>query len=113
MEDFQNGPENFNNDSNNQPSKKKPNIILDILIGIGISAITYALLWYFVKLSIVGILFILVVNVFLIVKFFRTAYTAAATIILVFITPVVFFLLLLGACAIRGPVIVPSASLMR
>lgn len=110
MEDFPNGSENFDN----EPHKKKPNVILDILIGIGISALTYALIWYFVTLSaIVGVLFILVINGFLVVKFFRMAHEAAAITILVSITPAVLLLLLFGACAISGFGILPKVTPVR
>ncbi|WP_010681330.1 hypothetical protein [Acetivibrio cellulolyticus] len=108
MNDFQEGPDIFNADSDNNRSAgaKKPNVFLDILMGVGISAITYFLgrlipLTKFPSTIIALIYFILLgAFVFLTVKFFRTMHTAAAITMLVSVSPFIFSLLLIGACSI-------------
>lgn len=92
------------NDSNEM--RKKPSTVIQILIGLGISLLAYALTilpGYVVNNYPIAAIFdlvILVVFGFLIVRFFRTGYTAAAVTMLILITPALFILLLFGACAI-------------
>lgn len=88
---------------------KKQKTPYGILIGLGISAAAYFIIWLTLFLSlpnlaIVGIT-ILVVAVlgFIIVKFYRLKRMAAANTMLVLITPLLFFMLLFGACGLMGP----------
>lgn len=107
MNDFQAGPGNLNNDSNNNlPHLKKPNTILDLLMGLAISAAAYILIW-FVSTGMFPVIVIALVDFavlaafgFLIVKFFRTSHIAAAIIMLVLISPCILALLLWGACSV-------------
>ena len=114
MSDFKDDPSNLSNskdnsmDNNKLPQNKKPNTIIDLLIGAGISAIAYSLIW-FVSIgkfpgSVIALIdfIILAAFGFLTVKFFRKGHTAAAIIMLVLITPSILGLLLLGACMVIG-----------
>jgi hypothetical protein len=111
MTDFPEGSDNFDRDVDNIEPKanKKPNIILDLLMGVGISAAAYGLiitLLAYAKIlgSIKGIISFIILGafVFLTVKFFRTEHIAAATIMLVLILPCILFMMLFGACLFVG-----------
>lgn len=85
---------------------KKPNTWLDILMGLGISAAAYALIWFAStrRIPVIAValicLALLAVFGFLTVKFFRKAHTAAAVTMIILISPGVFALLLFGACSL-------------
>lgn len=92
MDDFQN---------------KTPNTWVDLLIGFGISAAAYALIWFasvgnFIPVSILVLVDLVIVAIlgFLIVKFFRTGHKPAAIIMLVLVSPGILSLLLFGACSL-------------
>jgi hypothetical protein len=93
-------------DKDNLQHTKKPNTFLDLLMGLVISAVTYAIIWfvsvgrYPMTISALVDFAILVAFGFLVVKFFRKAHTAAAIIMLVLISPGVLVLLLFGACSL-------------
>ncbi|HEY5586251.1 MAG TPA: hypothetical protein VIK78_17380 [Ruminiclostridium sp.] len=108
MNDFQEGSDNFNNsiDNSNPPPSKNPNTVLDVFMGIGISAIAYALTWFVFRgqynaMITVLIDFIIIAAFgFLTVRFFRTNHKVSAIIMLALISPVILNLLLLGACGL-------------
>ena len=93
----------------NESQVKKPNVWLDLLMGFGISAAAYAVVWIISSISVPMTVNVLVyfvtlgVFVFFIIKFFRMKHTAAAIIMLILISPVTFALILLGACALTLP----------
>lgn len=96
---------NDNLDNSNNTGKK-PETAIQILMGFGISLAAYALtigIAFFMKTvgatSIVAFV-IIALSAFLIVKFFRKGYKAAAITMLVLISPLIVFLLLFGACAL-------------
>ena len=95
-----------NNQDNSTNTKKKPETAIQILMGFGISMAVYAITFgfaYFTKTMVfTSILAFLMLALFgfLIVRFFRTGYRAAAITMLVFISPLIIFLLLFGACAL-------------
>lgn len=88
-------------DNQNKPSKA-----IQILIGIGISLVSYALtvgnLFITKSMVITSIiaLIVLALFAFLVVKFFRKGYRVVAITMLILITPQIFFLLFFGACSI-------------
>jgi hypothetical protein len=107
MNEFQEGPDKLNTESSDKPHQPgKPNTLLDLLIGTGISAAAYALIWFAStrRIPIIAIalicLVVLAVFGFLTVKFFRTAHTAAAVIMVILMSPGLFALLLFGACSL-------------
>lgn len=99
------------NQDNSNNTRKKPDTIIQILMGFGISFAAYVLtvgMTYFTgSMTITAIIacVILAMFGFLIVRFFRTGYKAAAITMLVFISPLIVFLLLFGACALT---LIPS-----
>ncbi|HEX9063348.1 MAG TPA: hypothetical protein VF941_24515 [Clostridia bacterium] len=107
MEEFPKGHDNFNHRfDDNQPNEKKPNVLLDILIGIGISVVAYALILFVSNgmlstgIAVLITLLTVAAYVFLIVKFFRTSHTAAAVVMIISISPAILVLLLWGACSV-------------
>jgi hypothetical protein len=94
------------NQDNSNNTGKKPETMIQILMGFGISLAAYALtigIGYLTKTmaatSIIGSI-ILALFAFLIVRFFRTGYKTAAITMLIFISPLIASLLLFGACAL-------------
>ncbi|HYE08792.1 MAG TPA: hypothetical protein VEF53_01285 [Patescibacteria group bacterium] len=96
------------NQNNSNNMENKPKTIIHILMGMGISVIAYALTIGIASvvntMAVTAIMAFIILGVFgfLIVRFFRTGYTAAAITMLIFISPLLVFLLLFGACAIVG-----------
>lgn len=106
MEEFPKGHDNFNHRFDDNQPPKGPNVLLDILMGIGISVAAYALMLFVSNgilstgIAVLIDLLAVAVYVFLIVKFFRTSHTAAAVVMIVFISPAILVLLLWGACSV-------------
>jgi hypothetical protein len=96
------------NPNNSNNLENKPKTIIQVLIGIGISVVAYALTIGIANVAntmiVTSIMAFIILGVFgfLIVRFFRTGYMAAAITMLFFISPLLLFLLLFGACAIIG-----------
>ena len=96
---------NDNQDNSNNTSKK-PETMIQILMGVGISLTAYFLtigIAYLAKtLGVTAIIAFAILTLFgfLIVRFFRTGYRAAAITMLIFISPLIVFLLVFGACAL-------------
>lgn len=96
----------MNTENNGEPTPKKPDPSKDLLIGAGISVLTYVVIWVLsiIKLPMTVMALmdgaILVAFGFLVVKFFRTNHTNAAVIMLVFISPGLLVLLLFGSCSL-------------
>jgi len=114
MSDIQNSMENSDNDKKNNgglSQGKKPGVWSDLLIGIGLPAIAYLVIWAasFTKTVYSGgiaafcDLVIIAVLSFLVVKLLRTDHKLAAVLILVLASPLVLGLLLFGACALLYP----------
>lgn len=94
------------NQDNSNNTEKKPGTLIQILIGFGISFAAYALtigiayLTNTIAVTSIIALAVLALLGFLIVRFFRTGYKAAAITMLIFICPLIIILLLFGACAL-------------
>ena len=94
------------NQDNSNNVEKRPETIMQVLMGFGISLAAYALtigIAFLSKtLAVTSIIAFLILSLsgFLIVKFFRIGYKATAITMLVFISPLIVFLLLFGACAL-------------
>jgi len=94
------------NQDNSSNTSKKPETMIQILMGLGISLSAYVLtigIAYFTKtMGVTSIIAFVIIALsgFLIVRFFRTGYKAAAMTMLIFISPLIIFLLLFGACAL-------------
>jgi type IV secretory pathway VirB6-like protein len=94
------------NQNNSNKDPKKAGAVVQILIGLGISLaayfLTFGLSSIFNTMGITAIIAFVILALFgfLIVKFFRTGYKAAAITMLIFISPLIILLLLLGACAL-------------
>lgn len=94
------------NVSANEPANvKKTNTLLDVLIGIGLSAVAYFSIWL---VTILGIPYIIKLLVYIIVlaafgfvsvKFLRKGHKPAGATMLIMISPVVLGLLIYGTCA--------------
>jgi len=118
MSDLQ-SPDNINNTDNNtieDPKKdsnldnpKKLNTFVEVLIGLGITALVYVIILFFtftaftnlyIQKAIIPLvdLLVLACAVLICVKLFRASYKVAAIIMLVLLSPLVLGLLLLGAC---------------
>jgi len=85
---------------------KKPDTLLDILIGVTISVIAYLIVW-FVSFGRIHITYfalidflVVAIAVFLIVKFYRIEHRAAATTMLVLMSPIVLVMLIMGSCGL-------------
>lgn len=106
MNDFQGGPDQYHYDpgDRNPPHHKKPNALLEMLMGIGISAVTYVLLWfastgrYPVAVKALADIVILAAFIFLTVKLLRNVHKIAAVTMLALISPGIFWMMLFGAC---------------
>jgi ABC-type multidrug transport system permease subunit len=92
------------NQDNSNNIEKKPSTIIQIINGTGISTIAYILIILIgsvanniVVLAITAFV-ILAFFAFLIVRFFRTGYKTTAITMLIFISPLLAFLFLFGAC---------------
>lgn len=94
------------NQDNSNNTEKRPETMIQILMGFGISLAAYvvtigiAFLSKTIGVTSIIAFIIIALSGFLIVKFFRTGYKAAAITMLVFISPLIVFLLLFGACAL-------------
>ncbi len=94
------------NQDNSNNLEKKPSTVIHILIGFGISIVAYALaigtsfLINSMVFTSITELILLALFAFLVVKFFRKGYKTIAITMLILITPLMFFLLFLGACTI-------------
>lgn len=94
------------NQNNTNNTENKPNTFIQILIGLGISFGAYVLtigissLFNTMAVTAMVAFVVLTLFAFLVVRFFRTGYKAAAITMLIFISPLIVLLLLLGACAV-------------
>lgn len=95
-----------NNQDNSNDTANKPGAMIQILMGFGISLVGYLLTIGIISLAntmvITAIIVFLVLAIFgfLTVRFFRIGYVATAITMLTFISPLIIFLLLFGACAV-------------
>lgn len=92
---------------NNRPEPKKPKPLLELAIGVGTSLIAYILISAVVSIgrfqvTVQALIAFLIVAAFgfITVKCFRTGHKIAAVIMLALISPLIFVLLLMGACSI-------------
>jgi type IV secretory pathway VirB6-like protein len=94
------------NQDNSNDTTKKPGAMIQVLMGFGISLVGYLLTIGIISLAntmivtAIIVFLILALFSFLTVRFFRKGYTAMAITMLVFISPLIVFLLLFGACAV-------------
>ena len=88
-----------------QSNGKKPNTLLDILLGLALSAAAYFVIWLTtaVRMPVVFILLVdfvvLVALGFLSVRFLRRGHKPAGTTMIILISPAILGLLIFGACA--------------
>lgn len=88
-----------------QANGKKPNTLLDILLGLALSAAAYFVIWLTttVRMPVVFILLVdfvvLVALGFLSVRFLRRGHKPAGVTMLILISPAILGLLIFGACA--------------
>lgn len=88
-----------------QSNGKKPNTLLDILLGLALSAVAYFIIWLTttVRMPVVFILLVdfvvLVALGFLSVRFLRRGHKPAGATMIILISPAILGLLIFGACA--------------
>lgn len=96
---------NGQGEQDSQSSDKKPNTLLDILLGLALSAAAYFMIWLvtIVRIPVIYILLVdfvvLVAFGFLSVRFLRRGHKPAGVTMLILISPGVLGLLIFGACA--------------
>ncbi|MDF2841070.1 MAG: hypothetical protein K0Q99_1842 [Clostridia bacterium] len=98
----------MNDNQNNSNNTEKPGVFLQILMGMGIAIAAYVMIFGIASLintmifTTLTAFVVLAFACFLIIRFFRTGYKAAAIAMLVLISPLVFLLMVFGACALTG-----------
>lgn len=96
----------MNTENNGEPTPNRPDPSKDLLLGAGISVLTYAVIWLLslihLPMTVMALIDAGILSAFgfLVVKFFRTNHTNAAVIMLVFISPGLLVLLLFGSCSL-------------
>lgn len=91
-------------DHDNHSEQKKPRTFSEILLGFGLSAGAYLLIFLvtfgssFQTIHLIFDFIILAAFVFLTVRYSRTGHKTAAVIMLILISPAILLLLLTGAC---------------